>query len=68
MLASISFRLLRLLAWCCLLALAGVATASPTSDLRFKRLGALDADDLSIMTLLQDRQSFIWIGTNSAGL
>ena len=49
-------------------ALAGLAAATPTSDLRFKRLGALDADDLSIMALLQDRQGFIWVGTNSAGL
>ncbi|MBC7456533.1 MAG: diguanylate cyclase [Massilia sp.] len=63
---------MRLLARCCLLALplvlVGVAAATPTSDLRFKRLGALDANDLSIMALLQDRQGFIWIGTNSAGL
>ena len=68
MLPLMSFRLLRLLAWCGMIALAGVATATPTSDLRFKRLGALDAADLSIMALLQDRQGFIWIGTNSAGL
>jgi len=68
MLPLISSQLLRLFAWCCLLVLAGVAGATPTSDLRFKRLGALDGDDLSIMALLQDRQGFIWIGTNSAGL
>ena len=71
LLPPLPVRLLRLLAVCCLLALAGltgVAGAAPTSDLRFHRLGALDADDLSILTLLQDRQGFIWIGTNNAGL
>ncbi|MDL2358031.1 MAG: diguanylate cyclase [Pseudomonadota bacterium] len=61
-------RLLRLLAACWLLALAGAAGATPTSDLRFKSLGSLDADDLSILSLLQDRQGFIWIGTHSGGL
>ena len=61
-------RLLRLLAACCLLALAGWASSMPTSDLRFKSLGSLDADDLSILSMLQDRQGFIWIGTHSGGL
>jgi diguanylate cyclase (GGDEF)-like protein len=61
------FCLLRLLLTCCLL-LGAVAGATPTSDLRFKRLGSLDADDLSILSLLQDRQGFIWIGTHSGGL
>ncbi len=51
-----------------LLAGAGIATAMPTSELRFKRLGSLDADDLSILSMLQDRQGFIWIGTHSGGL
>jgi hypothetical protein len=46
--------------------LAGGAT--PTSPLRFKRLGSLDADELSILALMQDRQGFIWIGTHSGGL
>ncbi|GGE90312.1 ligand-binding sensor domain-containing diguanylate cyclase [Massilia psychrophila] len=68
MLPLISFRLLRLLAIGCLLALAGAASSSPTSDLRFKRLDSLDADDLSILSMLQDRQGFIWIGTHSGGL
>jgi len=44
------------------------AHATPTSPLRFKRLGALDSDDLSILALMQDRQGFIWIGTLSGGL
>jgi diguanylate cyclase (GGDEF)-like protein len=68
MLPLISFRLLRLLVMCCLLALAGAASSTPTSDLRFKRLGSLDADDLSILSMLQDRQGFVWIGTHSGGL
>jgi diguanylate cyclase (GGDEF)-like protein len=68
MLPLISFRLLRLLAISCLLGLAGTASSTPTSDLRFKSLGSLDADDLSILSMLQDRQGFVWIGTHSGGL
>jgi diguanylate cyclase (GGDEF)-like protein len=68
MLPLISSRLLRRLALCCLLAFAGVASSTPTSDLRFKSLASLDADDLSILSMLQDRQGFIWIGTHSGGL
>ncbi len=52
----------------CLLAMVAQAVATPTSPLRFKRLGSLDADELSILALLQDRQGFIWIGTHSGGL
>ena len=52
----------------CLLGVGGQAVATPTSPLRFKRLGSLDADELSILALLQDRQGFIWIGTHSGGL
>ncbi|WP_426110394.1 ligand-binding sensor domain-containing diguanylate cyclase [Massilia sp. PWRC2] len=48
--------------------MAAVAAATPTSELRFKRLGSLDADDLSILSMLQDRQGFVWIGTHSGGL
>lgn len=52
----------------CLLGVGVQAVATPTSPLRFKRLGSLDADELSILALLQDRQGFIWIGTHSGGL
>ena len=62
----------RLLAFVCLLLLvcfgASGTSATPTSDLRFKRLGSLEADELSILALTQDRQGFIWIGTHSGGL
>jgi diguanylate cyclase (GGDEF)-like protein len=68
MLPQFPFRLLRLIAICCLLSLAVRAGATPTSDLRFKHLESLDADDLSILSLLQDRQGFVWIGTHSGGL
>ncbi|MES2152172.1 MAG: diguanylate cyclase [Pseudomonadota bacterium] len=70
MLASAPFSQLfrRICAVLCLLALACSALATPTSPLRFKRLGSLDADELSILSLLQDRQGFIWIGTHSGGL
>lgn len=44
------------------------AQAASTSELRFQRLSALGADQLSTLSLLQDRQGFVWIGTNNAGL
>jgi diguanylate cyclase (GGDEF)-like protein len=68
MLSLLPFRLLRLLGMCCLFAIAGAAAAAPTSELRFRRLGSLDAGELSILSQLQDRQGFIWIGTHSGGL
>ena len=52
----------------CLAAAAAPVPATPTSPLRFKPLGSLDAADLSILALLQDRQGFVWIGTHSGGL
>jgi diguanylate cyclase (GGDEF)-like protein len=58
----------RAFALLCLLALALTAAATPTSTLRFKRLGSLGADELSILALMQDRQGFVWIGTHSGGL
>ncbi|MBC3806680.1 PAS domain S-box protein [Undibacterium seohonense] len=42
--------------------------ANLSSELRFQRLASLGADQLSVLSLLQDRQGFIWIGTNNAGL
>ncbi|WP_229518292.1 diguanylate cyclase [Massilia sp. PAMC28688] len=58
----------RLCALLCLLVFAVSAMATPTSPLRFKRLGAIDSDELSILALMQDRRGFIWIGTHSGGL
>lgn len=45
-----------------------VVNAAPTSELRFQRLSSLGADQLSTLSLIQDRQGFVWIGTNNAGL
>jgi diguanylate cyclase (GGDEF)-like protein len=59
---------LRLGAVACLLALAGPALAAPTSELRFRKLVAPGADDKTIAALLQDRQSFIWVGALNGGL
>ena len=42
--------------------------AAPTSELRFQRLPSLGADQLSTISLIQDQQGFVWIGTNNAGL
>lgn len=58
---------------CCLATLVLVCFcysvyASTSSELRFQRLTALGAEQLSTLSLLQDRQGFIWIGTNNAGL
>jgi diguanylate cyclase (GGDEF)-like protein len=52
----------------CLLVLSVSALATPTSPLRFKRLGSLDSDELLILSMMQDRQGFVWIGTLSGGL
>ncbi len=68
MLFALPAMLRRTCALLCLLILALPAWATPTSPLRFKRLGSLDADELSILALMQDRQGFIWIGTHSGGL
>ena len=51
-----------------LIACACAVEAAPTSPLRFRGLRTLIASDLSIVSLLQDRQGFIWIGTHNTGL
>ncbi len=57
------------LAWAvsCLLLLVSTAMAS-TSPLRFKRLTNLVTDDMSVVSMLQDRKGFIWIATLNGGL
>ncbi len=47
-------------------AVAGEAKPPPT--LRFKKLGPLGNDEPSMLSLLQDRQGFMWIGTHVNGL
>jgi diguanylate cyclase (GGDEF)-like protein len=68
MLFALPATLRRTCALLCLLVFAFPAWATPTSPLRFKRLGSLESDELSILALMQDRQGFIWIGTHSGGL
>lgn len=56
----------------CLLILASsllcaIATAAAPS-LRFRKLGPLGNDDPSMLSLLQDKRGFMWIGTQSNGL
>jgi diguanylate cyclase (GGDEF)-like protein len=55
-----------------MIALAGMATALSISAMpsspRFENLGALNSDNLFVLSLLQDRQGFIWIGTVSREL
>ena len=50
-----------------LMAVAGACLAAPPS-LRFKKLGPLGGDEPSMLSLLQDRQGFVWIGTHTNGL
>ena len=50
-----------------LLLASSLALASPPS-LRFKKLGPLDSDEPSMLSLLQDHQGFVWVGTYSNGL
>src|ERR1700756_4186472 len=49
----------------CLLTVSHAALAEPataTSPLRFARLSTQSVDDKPIAVMLQDRQSFVWIG------
>ena len=50
-----------------LLLLWSTLAAASSSSLRFQRLGGVGMNELSIISLAQDRQGFTWIGT-SAGL
>ena len=67
MLADLPAFLRRLLLLCLLLALTA-AQAAPAPSLRFKKLGPLGADDPSMLSLLQDRKGFVWVGTHTNGL
>lgn len=69
MLADLPAFLRRLLLLCLLLALtAAQAAPAPAPSLRFKKLGPLGADDPSMLSLLQDRKGFVWVGTHTNGL
>ncbi|MBA5640306.1 diguanylate cyclase [Duganella sp. LX20W] len=62
--------LLALLAWLTaltlLLALPSAQAGVPA--LRFQKLGPLGNDEPTMLTLLQDRQGYVWVGTLSNGL
>lgn len=51
---------------------AGAATTAAavtsTPSLRFKKLGPLGGDEPSMLSLMQDRKGFIWVGTHTNGL
>ncbi|HZX27070.1 MAG TPA: two-component regulator propeller domain-containing protein, partial [Telluria sp.] len=66
LLTALGRRLLPGLLALCLL--ASGAAAAPTSPLRFERLSSFGASTLSVLSLLQDRQGFVWIGTHAEGL
>ena len=59
------FRPLLILLLC---AAAAGAGAQSTTHMRFNRLPNLVTDDPSIVSLLQDRQGFIWLGALNGGL
>ncbi|QJD89698.1 diguanylate cyclase [Duganella dendranthematis] len=62
----------RLLFLCLLLALSAasvtVTSAAPSPSLRFKKLGPLAGDEPSMLSLIQDRKGFVWVGTHTDGL
>jgi len=69
--SSLGRRLLRaLLPLVLLLSVAASALAQPSAPptLRFKKLGPLGNDEPSMLSLIQDRQGFMWIGTHVNGL
>ncbi|QBE67339.1 GGDEF domain-containing protein [Pseudoduganella lutea] len=47
---------------------AALAEPGAPPTLRFKKLGPLGNDEPSMLSLLQDRQGFMWIGTHVNGL
>jgi diguanylate cyclase (GGDEF)-like protein len=47
---------------------AALAEAGAPPSLRFKKLGPLGNDEPSMLSLLQDRQGFMWMGTHVNGL
>ena len=53
---------------CLFFAFSAFANASPTSPLRFNSLRSAVPLDMSIVSMLQDRQGFIWVGTYHTGL
>jgi len=44
------------------------AASAPTLSLRFKKLGPLGGDEPSMLSLLQDRKGYVWVGTHTNGL
>ncbi|GGY73553.1 diguanylate cyclase [Pseudoduganella plicata] len=51
-----------------LTATAALSQPAAPPTLRFKKLGPLGNDEPSMLSLLQDRQGFMWIGTHVNGL
>ena len=44
------------------------ASAAPAPSLRFKKLGPLGGDEPSMLSLMQDRKGYVWVGTHTNGL
>ncbi|KRB83525.1 diguanylate cyclase [Duganella sp. Root198D2] len=59
-------RFILLIILACSLLTAVAQAASPS--LRFRKLGPLGNDEPSMLSLLQDKRGFMWIGTQSNGL
>lgn len=45
-----------------------VAAASIAAGLRFERRPVLDRDEIGVLSMLQDRYGFIWVGTPMSGI
>ncbi|WP_051294114.1 ligand-binding sensor domain-containing diguanylate cyclase [Pseudoduganella violaceinigra] len=59
-------RIMLLLVLACSLLCAAAQAVAPS--LRFRKLGPLGNEEPSMLSLLQDRHGFMWIGTQSNGL
>ena len=42
--------------------------AAPAPSLRFKKLGPLGGDEPSMLSMMQDRKGYVWVGTHTNGL
>ena len=44
------------------------AAPVPAPSLRFKKLGPLGGDEPSMLSMMQDRKGYVWVGTHTNGL
>nr|WP_315399431.1 diguanylate cyclase [uncultured Duganella sp.] len=49
-------------------AAAPAPAPTPAPSLRFKKLGPLGGDEPSMLSMMQDRKGYVWVGTHTNGL